>query len=336
VTNVSTTLRDVSITPIQDQSGAFVIWQTQVSNSSIYVSQISASGLLDYVRELNYSVQRAKYLTVSMDFDNNIDLMWYQPSLPIPQTSQSIPAFPTNVTYLRMNLDGVVTQSGTTVFQTPIIAATVLSDGRVYGVTPDGLVRAGMPIQERKGSYLVTAVALMSCVSLAGVAGSTIVEEGRYRWVSLYSRILRSAKPQASEIHESLKLLSRKPGLKVREINRLSGHRIHLTSLSRMEQSGMLASVRDGLSRRFYVKPGAEQIDALRSRILLWIHDHPGIWEAQLAKDLGLSQQLVHYHLKKLRETKLITSSTEQSGGRKLYRFADNARDRQEPPLSSE
>ena len=104
-------------------------------------------------------------------------------------------------------------------------------------------------------------------------------------------------------------------------------------SLVAMEKNGILASFRDGLSRRFYVKDSdTGPADALRTRVLLWVLGHPGIWEAQLAKDLGLSQQIIHYHLKKLRDSKLITTVDEPNGSRKLYRFAGSATDKHTSP----
>jgi predicted transcriptional regulator len=166
----------------------------------------------------------------------------------------------------------------------------------------------------------------MGCVGVAGFAGSVLAEEGRYRWVTLYSKIskLSNEEPGAPN-EETLRLLARKPGLRIREIKRFIGRRrIDTTELVAMERNGLLASFRDGLSRRFYVKDNdVEATDTLRNRVLLWILDHPGIWEAKLAKDLGLSQQIVHYHLKKLRETKLIIAKVDANGTRKLYRFAD-------------
>ncbi len=99
-----------------------------------------------------------------------------------------------------------------------------------------------------------------------------------------------------------------------------------MRTLVALEKAGSISSFRDGLSRRFYVKPTENgSVDTLRTRIMLWVLDHPGIWEAQLAKDLGLSQQIVHYHLKKLRDSKLITMKVGSDDGRKLYHFADSA-----------
>jgi DNA-binding MarR family transcriptional regulator len=54
---------------------------------------------------------------------------------------------------------------------------------------------------------------------------------------------------------------------------------------------------------------------------MFFIREHPGVWEAQLAKDLAISQQIVHYHLKRLLAQGLITGTLEPDGKRKLYHF---------------
>ena len=334
VAKLAATLRDVTITATGPRDGAFVVWQTAGSNYSLYVSKISASGELVYVKELNYTAGQSKYLAVSTDLEDNLYVLWYQPSIPTAQTTPSTPTQSTNVTYLRMNFDGVIDQNGTDVFRAPIIAVTVLSDGVVYGVSPNGLVNVVTPSREQNDLILAPAIAIMSCVSVAGFAGSLLVEEGRYRWVALYARLSRTPISRSGEAgRDVLRLLARRPGLKLRDIKRLTRDRpIGMFSLVGLERNGLLASFRDGVSRRFYLN-GAEigQVDALRTRILLWILDHPGIWEAQLAKDLGVSQQIVHYHLKKLKETKLITTRVGPAGNRKLYRFVNSTPEAKEP-----
>ena len=318
-------LRDLSITPTTGRDGAFVIWQTQASNASVYVSQISAGGQLAYLKELNYTTGQSKYLAFSTDVENNLYVMWYQPSVFAGPTAPT-QAPPTNVTYLRMNFDGDIVQTGSGMFRSPIIGVTVLSDGNLYGVSTDGLVKVVTPPQAENNLVWVATVALMSCVSVS-VAGSLWIEEGRYKWVAFCSRIASPPPKQSSAIgQEILRLLTRKPGLNIRDIKRLiDRHDVGTLSLIGMERTGLIASFRDGLSRRFYVKTiEGESVDSLRNRIMLWVLDHPGIWEAQLAKDLGFSQQIVHYHLKKLRESRLITTTEGSEGGRKLYRFANS------------
>jgi len=322
------TLRDLSITPTMGQDGAFVIWQTQASNASVYVSQISAGGQLAYLKELNYTTGQSKYLAFSADTENNLYVMWYQPSVlggPITPTQVT----PTNVTYLRLNFNGDIVQTGSDIFRSPIIGVTVLNDGDLYGVSPDGLVSVVTPPQAGNNLVWVATIAFMSCM---GVASSLWIEEGRYKWAALCSRIaLRSPKQSSAICQEVLGLLTRKPGLNMHDIRRLIDRDdVGTLSLIGLERTGSIASFRDGLSRRFYVKAiEGGPVDSLRNRIMLCVLDHPGIWEAQLAKDLGLSQQLVHYHLKKLKESKLITTTVDSEGGRKLYRFAVRVHEKQ-------
>jgi DNA-binding transcriptional ArsR family regulator len=326
------TLRDLSIAPIGEGDAAFIIWRTQALNDSIYVSQISASTHLAYVKELNYTRGYRDYIAASADLEDNLYVVWYQPSVPSSQGTPTTPTQSTNVTYLRMNPEGDIVQTGVGVFKAAVIGVTVLNDGIVYGVSPNGLVSVVTPtpslIHVQNNVFAVTAVAWVSVLSLAGFAGSVLPEEGRYRWVALYSRIAKASDKKPNSIsQETLKLLARRPGLRIRELKRFTGeHPIDTMSLVCLERNGFLASFRDGLSRRFYVKDNdVGPADALRTRILLWVLDHPGIWEAQLAKDLGLSQQTTHYHLKKLRETKLITARVCADGSRKLCRFADSS-----------
>ena len=336
VAHFGETLRDVSITPLSGQDGAFVIWRTQTSNDSVYVSQISAGGALVYSKQLNYttgqsSYTASRYLSVSTDLQDNLYVVWYEPSFSSPLT-QSTTSSVTNVTYLRMNLDGVILQTVNGVVSSPIIAVTVLNDGTLYGVSPNGLVKVVTPSHKNNQFMWVAAVALASTF---GIAGSIWFEEGRYKWLSLSSAVTTQVIRKRRVTHEEVvRLLARKPGLNARDISRVvDKDRVGMRTLVEMERAGSISSFRDGLSRRFYVKPiEGSSIDTLRTRIMLWVLDHPGIWEAQLAKDLGLSQQIIHYHLKKLRDSKLITTVVEPNGGRKLYRFAGSAKDNHPSP----
>ena len=333
VAEFNATLRDLSITPIMGHDGAFVTWQTQASNASVYVSQISAGGQPVYLKELNYTTGQSKNIALSTNMENNLYVMWYQPSvLTEPTTLTQTPA--TNVTYIRLNLNGAIIQTGSDVFRSPIIGVTVLSDGNLYGVSPEGIVRTitVTPHQAKNNLMWVATIALVSCM---GVAGSVWIEEGRYKWLSFLSSITAHLimKPSVTN-QEVVQLLARKPGLNAHDLKRLGDQNgIGMRTLIGMEKTGSISSFRDGLSRRFYAKPiEGGSIDTLRTRIMLWVLDHPGIWEAQLAKDLNLSQQIIHYHLKKLRDSKLITAVIDSNGGRKLYRFASSDRGKHPSP----
>ena len=317
VAKFAATLRAVSIATMPGQDGGFVDWQTTTSNSSLYVSQISANGQLDYVRELNYTTGQSKYLTVSADSQGNLYVVWYQPTALNPPTPQS-PHPPTSITCVRMNIDGDIVQTWNGIVREPVISMAVSNDGTVYAVSPAGLVRVTIPAEAYSGEW-IAAFIFASCV---GTVGALSTEEGRYRLIALFSK---HTLPYEAGHNEVVRILARKPGLKLHDIKNVIGHRpTNMRLLVRLEKSGALGSFRAGLSRRFYVRAGSDSsIDTIPTRILLWIIDHPGTWEAQLSKDLGLSQQIVHYHLKKLRDSGLITTSLDFDGSRKLYRFTN-------------
>ena len=337
VAKFAATLQQVTMSGMDGNDGAFILWQTTGSNNSLYVSQISRNGTLVYVKQLNSPTSgQSRYIAVSTDSSNNLYVVWYHPSAIAPQNSNSSESTNTaNMTYIRMSVTGVIDQTGSGVFRAQIWGVAVLNDGAVYGLSPNGLVGIVTPTKKQTSILSLTVISLMSCISAAGFAGSLLLEEGRYRWVALYGRMIGRLNRKSTPLNqEAIKLLARKPGLRLRDLRGLTGARsVNATTLVAMEKNGYVASFRDGLSRRFYVKDDVgNQTHALRTRILLWVANHPGIWEAQLAKDLRLSQQIVHYHLKKLRDSKLITTVVDSNGGRKLYRFVDSAVDKHPSP----
>ncbi|HUK29289.1 MAG TPA: ArsR family transcriptional regulator [Candidatus Acidoferrales bacterium] len=316
VAKFTATLRDVSMTATSGRDGAFVAWQTTTSNSSVYISQISANGQLVYVRQLNYTSGQSRYLVFSADPEGNIYVVWYQPSATTTPTHQTRTTV-TSITYVRMNIDGDIVETWNGVVRGSVLSMAVSNDGTVYATSPAGLVRVTVPTNNY-GNEWIGAFLFVSCL---GVAGAISTEEGRYRFISLCWRYSPTGDLGHNEI---LRTLAKSPGLNLRNIRNATNHtHANMRQLVRLEKSGALASFRTGLSRKFYVKiVSPNSTDGLQTRILLWIIDHPGIWEARLSKDLGLSQQIVHYHLKKLRDSGLVTTITTPDGNRKLYRLA--------------
>jgi predicted transcriptional regulator len=60
----------------------------------------------------------------------------------------------------------------------------------------------------------------------------------------------------------------------------------------------------------------------IASMILNEIKRDPGTWEGRIARNLNLSQQIVHYHVKRMRSEGLL--DVEFQDGRKLYRLANS------------
>ncbi|MGD0424432.1 MAG: winged helix-turn-helix transcriptional regulator, partial [Candidatus Bathyarchaeia archaeon] len=123
-----------------------------------------------------------------------------------------------------------------------------------------------------------------------------------------------------------LQLLTQKPGSSLREIEdtaRTSSTSVSMSELTRLERAGYVSSVRVGFSRRFFDSNLTDQSpNRIASMILNEIKRNPRTWEGKIARDLGLSQQIVHYHVKRMRSEGLL--DVELEGRRKLYRLANS------------
>lgn len=83
------------------------------------------------------------------------------------------------------------------------------------------------------------------------------------------------------------------------------------TQLRALERMGMIRSIRDGRRQRFYyvvLNDGDQsRAEELRRSILRLVDYTPGMTEAQIARSLGLSQQLSNYHLRRLVDAALLS-----------------------------
>ncbi|HUK51433.1 MAG TPA: winged helix-turn-helix domain-containing protein [Terriglobales bacterium] len=320
VARFNSTLQDVAITAGPGNDGAFVLWQTDSLDQPIFVSQISAAGKLVFLKQLSGATSQLRYLAVSTDSENNLYVVSYQPSGLIPPATPT-PRPITSITYLRINDDGEIVETWNSMLRSPVVSVAISYAGNIYAVSPSGLVHIVQP--QSNGTEWTMAIGLVSGVVAAGVLST---EEGKYRLITCFLRHSLTSNPRQTD--EVVSVLTKKPGLNLDDLQHHPGvQSAGMRLLVRMERLGAIGSFRDGLSRRFYVttREGA-RVTNLATRVLLWIRDHPDIWEAQLSKDLGLSQQIVHYHLKKLREGGLITAAESSNGSRKLYRFVNSRR----------
>ena len=83
---------------------------------------------------------------------------------------------------------------------------------------------------------------------------------------------------------------------------------VHLRILERL---GVIQSLREGTKQRFYcASPEAGSLSSvgeLRESIIRLVEQVPGITEAQIARRLGVSQQLANYHLRLLAASRTLT-----------------------------
>ena len=309
---------------------AYVVWQqedTSKTTSVVYVAQISKSGQIVFLKQLAPPNPRSSTfgVVVSADSQDNLYLVWYQPATP-PQHGSSGDQTLANIAYLKLDSDGSLTQSKSEFVTGPLIAVTVSKSGDMYALSQQGIVRVTGPTNSPNLGVIGVTVAAVSALG-----GAVATEELRYR-------LLRSVAPISKRLRRErdvevingaiLRTLCHKPGLTIRDLRQiLPDEKPTMMKLATLEAWGHVSSVRIGLRRRFYgsgqltspSNPGSITYESIPLRILHEIEQNPGIWEAKLAQTLGLSQQIVHYHLRKLQNTKMITA--ESIGKRKHYRL---------------
>jgi len=299
---------------------AYVIWQIPSDSSpSVYVSRISSEGKVVFLHSFTEPSTTSPYLIAASDSQENLYLVWYQP----PQLPQRVaPArSSTSVSYMRIDEAGSVTDSGNGLVAGTVLAIGVSNAG-VYAVSSSGIIQ----LRARVPTLLIQLVLGLAIFSTVGIS---FTDEGKYRLMRSMNLFSHSKSPELTpKTNAILQSLSHRPGCDLREIRRSlrnSGTSVSLTDLTRLEDAGFVSSVRVGLGRRFFDSNPIDQMavpNRIASIILNEIKRTPGTWEGKIAHDLCLSQQIVHYHVKRMRSQGLL--DVELKGRRKLYRLANS------------
>jgi len=329
VANVDGALRDVTVTNGPDE-GAYVLWQPQLSATDdvLYVSHVSRTGNVVFSKAISGPAESSSwYVAATVDSQENLYLVWY-PEPTLPAHSSSGGSSSSNISFMKILDDGAIAESGNDVILGQVLAVNVGESGNLYAISTRGTVQVTVPSEGV--SVELIGVTVMSSATLSGVA---VTEEGRYRitrsLVKATKGIARWSFDQSKSTSAVLKAVARSPGVDYSELCALSkqcgGSPAEIVAL---ESKGHIASVRVGLHRRFFQNTAGTNVraasigerseDSIATRIFNAIAKNPDTWEGKLARDLGLSQQIVHYHLKGLVNRKMITASNR--GRRKLYR----------------
>ena len=303
---------------------AFVVWQSPETDSlaTVYVSKISNDGRVLFLKSFKRSYSSTSYLTASSDDEENLYLVWYYPPI-LPQSTVPVRAV-SNVSYMKIDEAGSVTDSGNELIRGTVLAIGISGNEGLYAVSSSGLVQVKRP------AMVPFAQLVIGLGALCGV-GVAITEEGRYR-ILLSLRTPAKMHSDQSLQHDDevlIGMLNERPGIRLSQIRdnpRNEMGSVNLRKLVRLERGGYVSSIRVGLGRRFFgsapLEAASDYQTSVATRILNSIKDTSGIWEGKLAQDLGLSQQIVHYHLKRLRSAGLLSVQIDQR--RKLYRLANS------------
>ncbi len=320
VADLKESVQDTSIAQGGNGS-AYVIWQiptSDSSSSSVYVSRISNEGIVVFQHSFTGPSASSSYLVAASDSQENLYLVWYPPPQ-LPRRVLSARSM-TSVSYMKIDEAGSVTDSGNGMVSGTVLAIGVSNTGDVYAVSSLGIIKV-------KTTILTPLIQVALGITALSAMGLAITEEGKYRFFRSVNSLSPNVTPELTPNSNAiLQLLTQKPGSSLREIKdtaRTSSTSVSMSELTRLERAGYASSVRVGFSRRFFDSNLTDQTpNRIASVILNEIKRNPRTWEGKIARDLGLSQQIVHYHVKRMRSEGLL--DVELQGRRKLYRLANS------------
>ncbi len=166
--------------------------------------------------------------------------------------------------------------------------------------------------------------------SLVGIVLVALSEAGRY-WIVRLLVVPLSSRLEPGELLENenrgavLSKLKDQPGLHLRGLARAVDTPVSTVAyhLRRLEAAGFIESRRDGLKRRFFpagADPSQGPVDDVGTRLMDLVQQDPGLTQAEAARRLGVSRQLVHHHLQPLLEEEAIRQEADTDGrGAGLY-----------------
>ncbi len=168
-------------------------------------------------------------------------------------------------------------------------------------VGPSGQV--AVPVATPGADYVPVAVAVGG---LGAVLALAFTEAGRLKLtvlaIPLYSRLRKEGLLNHSVREMIFGYVNEHPGANfstiMRELNLKNGVlAYHLTTL---EREDMIKSMRDGTYRRYYPRSSRSVPFEIQKAILEKIQQSPGLAEAELAGRMGVSRQVLEYHMNSL------------------------------------
>jgi DNA-binding MarR family transcriptional regulator len=144
-----------------------------------------------------------------------------------------------------------------------------------------------------------------------------VIANKHYMWISglgtlpLYSRITNGQVLKQDTRKNIYEYIESNPGVYFSSIMKVLKLKNGVTSyhLSMLEREGYIKSKNEGLYKRFYADGASTQeipLSQLRRSIVTTIVDNPGISQTDIAFKLGLSNQVVNYHVGILKKANLI------------------------------
>ena len=244
--------------------------------------------------------------SIAVDSQGNLHVVWAYPIEDVKAGPRPFALQQQSFRHAEYSNNGQLKQGTREISYMPAFAAFVIGNGQLYVVSEQGMLQATDPVHTSNPTGL-----LFSLVILASLVGGMSTEPAVYLMASWWTDLsLRTISTDASE--KLLRRIRKRPGIALGELKSATepSEFSVATQLRALERTGMIRSSRDGRRQRFYCVVTCDRDESraeeLRRLILSLVDGHPGVTEAQIAKFLGVSQQLTNYHLRRLVDANLL------------------------------
>jgi DNA-binding transcriptional ArsR family regulator len=253
-----------------------------------------------------------KLESIGVDSQGNLDVVWTDVSEDMRAGPRPIAMKQQGFYCAEVGSDGQISEKKEEVSYPRAVAAFVIGDNQLYLVSGGGVLEPAMPVQTNNPT-----VVLVALVAFASAIGGMNTEPGAYliaSWIGIARRSKKRANQRGSADPDQklVRKIRRHPGITLSDLKSVNEQSMLRAAIQvrMLETSGLIQSMRDGRRQKFYTltlgDQGESHVEELRMSILLLVRESPGISEAQIARSLGVSQQLTNYHLRQLSNAKLL------------------------------
>jgi DNA-binding transcriptional ArsR family regulator len=244
--------------------------------------------------------------SIAVDSQGNLHVVWAYPLEDVKAGPRPVVLRQQGFRHAEYSSKGQLEQETREISYMPAFAAFVIGNGQLYVVSEQGMVQATDPVRTSNPTGL-----LFALVILVSLVGGMNTEPAVYLMASWWTdRSLHTISTDPSE--RLLRRIRKRPGIALAELKSATepSEFSVATQLRALERTGMIRCSRDGRRQRFYCVVPCDRKESraeeLRRLILGLVDCHPGATEAQIAKSLGVSQQLTNYHLRRLVDANLL------------------------------
>ena len=305
----------IAPTPDGDLVMGWMYYEPMLGERVLQLRKLSREGLAAPVALDVQPPQTADVESMTLDGQGNLHLVWIERSEEAQAKPRQVWVPRQQLVHTKLSSDGRSYEERREVPYGMVMGAFVLRDGEVYAVSQEMVLETARPLQTGSPVALVLALVLLSLVAsgMGTEAGTYLVASWTDTASISTARLMKEG--SAGLCANLLRRIGMRPGVTLSDLKRLSRRNTMdvAAHLRILESLGTIQSLREGTKQRFYrASPDVgslPRVGELRESVIGLVEQVPGITEAQIARRLGVSQQLANYHLRLLAAAAILTRS---------------------------